>query len=68
MRIADFSEYSVFAEGKKYYLWPEGRMPDAQPQQIAATTEEAAAEDFRPEDNRFPHIQWFRPPEKDVRT
>ena len=43
-------------------------MPDAQPEQIAATTEEANAEGFRPEENRTAYIQWFRPPEESVRT
>ena len=68
MKIGDYKEFAVFAEGKKYYVWPEGKMPDAQPQQIAATTEEANAEGFKPEDNRVAYIQWFRPPEESVRT
>ena len=68
MKIAEFTDYAVYAEGKKYYLWPEGKMPDAQPQQIAATTEEAAAEGFKPEENRIPHIQWFKAPDESVRT
>ncbi|MBP5640469.1 MAG: alpha/beta hydrolase [Victivallales bacterium] len=68
MKISEFKELAVFPDGKKYYLWPESKMPDAQPQQIAATTEEAAAEDFKPENNRIAYIQWFRPPEKNIRT
>ena len=68
MKINEFNEVAVFPEGKKYYLWPEGKMPDAQPQQIAATTEEVASEGFKPEDNRVAYIQWFRPPAENVRT
>ena len=68
MKIAEFKEYEAFAQGKKYYLWPEGKMPDAQPHQIAATTEEAAAEGFKPEENRTAYIQWFQQPDANVRT
>ncbi|MBR4673713.1 MAG: alpha/beta hydrolase [Victivallales bacterium] len=68
MKIAEFNELAVFPEGKKYYLWPDGKMPDAQPHQIAATTEEANAEGFKPGDNRIAYIQWFRSPEENVRT
>ena len=68
MKIAEFPEFAVFPEGKKTYIWPDGKMPDAQPQLIAAITEEVAAEGFRPEDYRIPYLQWFRPPEESVRT
>ncbi len=56
------------AEGPKTYIWPEGKMPDAQPHQIAATTEEAAAEGFSPDENRCAYLQWFQPPPEKVRT
>ena len=68
MKISEMQEFAVFSEGKKYYLWLEGKMPDAQPNQIAATTEEVAAEGFKAEDNRIPYIQWFRPPEETFKT
>ena len=45
-------------------VWPAGRMPDAQPQQIAAMTDEAKAEGFRPEQHRIPYLEWFDAPEK----
>ena len=68
MKIAEFKEFAEYAVGKKYYLWPDGRMPDAQPEQIAATTEEVIAEGFKPEGNRVAYLQWFRPPEECVKT
>ena len=46
----------------KIPLWPEGKIPDFQEQQIAATTEEAKAPGFAREANRMPHIQWFVAP------
>ena len=54
--------------GPKIPLWPEGRMPDAQPHQIAATTEEAAAPGFDPDAARAPHLQWYPAPDPAVAT
>ncbi len=48
--------------GEKIPLWPEGKMPDAQGHQIAATTAEAAAPGFVPAQNRMPHLQWYPAP------
>ena len=45
--------------GEKIPLWPDGKMPDAQDHQIAATTEEAKAPGFDRAANRMPHVQWF---------
>ena len=56
------------AEGPKTYIWPKGKMPDAQDHQIAATTEEAAAPGFVPDENRCANLQWFQPPPANVRT
>ena len=52
---------AVFAlpMGEKIYLWPDGKMPDPQDHQIAATTEEAKAPGFDRAANRMPHVQWF---------
>ena len=58
----------AFAEGKKYYLWTKENMPDTQAKQLAATTEEINEPGFNPDDNRIPHIQWFREPDKDIKT
>ena len=48
--------------GPKTFLWPDGRIPDFQPHQIAATTEEVAAPGFDPDLNRMPYLQWYAPP------
>lgn len=44
-------------------LWPKGKMPDAQPQQIAAMTTIANAKGFKPEKNREPFIEWYDAPQ-----
>jgi len=54
--------FSGYPEGPKTRIWPDGRMPDAQPHQIAATTEEAKAPGFNPDENRAPTLQWFQSP------
>ena len=56
------SSFSGYPEGPKTRIWPDGRMPDAQPHQFAAMTEEAAAPDFNPDENRVATLQWFQPP------
>ena len=46
---------------EREYIWPEGKMPHAQPHQIAATTEEEAAPGFRADAFRRPYIDWYEP-------
>ena len=48
-------------------IWPKGKMPDAQPQQIAAMTDEAGQKDFRPDKHRTAYLEWFDAPAADVR-
>ena len=43
-------------------LWPEGRMPDFQPQQIAARLEVADKPGFDAAANRQPYLQWYEAP------
>ena len=43
-------------------LWPEGRIPDFQEHQIAAMTNEAKAEGFKPEEHRMPYLEWYEVP------
>ena len=43
--------------GERMKIWPEGRMPDAQPHQIAAMTDEK-------EKGKEPYLEWFDPPAK----
>ena len=40
------------------YLWPEGRMPDAQPQQVAAKSSEKAAPGFDAAQFRRPYLDF----------
>ncbi len=49
-------------------LWPKGKMPDAQPHQIAAMLDEARAEGFKPDKHRTPYLEWFDAPAKDRRN
>ena len=46
---------------EREYIWPEGKMPDVQPHQIAAKTEETKAPGFKADDFRRPYIEWFAP-------
>ena len=40
-------------------LWPEGKTPDFQPQQIAATTQEVRTPGFKAAEHTMPHLDWF---------
>lgn len=48
-------------------LWSEGRMPDAQPGQIAAMTDESTAPGFDPAAHRMPYLEWFDAPADSLR-
>ena len=54
------------AAQQRQYLWPKGQMPDAQPQQIAAMTDEANAPGFKPDKHRIPYLEWFPAPDAAV--
>ena len=43
-------------------IWPKGKMPDAQPHQIAAMTDEADGKDFKPDKHRVAYLEWFDAP------
>ena len=45
-------------------LWPEGKIPNFQSGQIAATTQEVKAPGFKPEANTMPHLNWYEPPKE----
>ncbi len=53
--LAAFAAFTASAE--REYLWPEGRMPDAQPHQVAKMTNEGGT-------NALPYIDWRPAPEK----
>ena len=54
--------------GERQYIWPDGRMPDAQPQLIAAMTEDSRADGFKADDWRRPYVEWFAAPPEGRRT
>lgn len=55
------------AAQQREYLWPEGRMPDMQPFQIAAMTDEVEMPGFNPDAYRIPYLEWFPAPEDSVK-
>lgn len=58
-----FSAFVYVQAGKHIPLWPKGKMPDTQPQQIAAMTAEVKAEGFNPDKSRMPFLEWMEEPE-----
>jgi acetyl esterase/lipase len=59
---------AAIAATEREYIWPDGKMPDAQPHQIGATTAETNLPGFKADDFRRPYLDWFDPPEDGVRT
>lgn len=43
-------------------VWPKGKMPDAQPHQIAAMTDEAGSPKFKADKHRVAYLEWFDAP------
>ena len=57
--------------GERQALWPEGKIPDFQPHQIGAMTDETHVgspwkgpknDAFKPEEHRMPYLEWFEKP------
>jgi acetyl esterase/lipase len=48
--------------GDRVALWPEGKIPDYQAQQIAATTQEVKAPGFKAAEHTMPHLDWCEAP------
>ena len=48
--------------GERVALWPEGKIPDFQPQQIAATTLEVKAPEFKAAERAMPYLDWYEAP------
>ena len=48
--------------GERVALWPEGKIPDFQAQQIAATTQEVKAPGFKTAAHTMPHLDWYEAP------
>lgn len=54
----------VASAGERVALWPEGKIPDFQAHQIAATTQEARAPGFKAAEHTMPHLDWYDAPTK----
>ena len=54
----------IQAGAQKVYLWPDGKMPDAQSHQIAAMTDVSKADGFQADAWRRPYIEWMPAPAK----
>lgn len=48
--------------GERIALWPEGRIPDFQPHQIAATSQEVKTPGFAAAEHAMPYLDWYEPP------
>ena len=46
---------------EREFIWPERKMPNVQPHQIAAKTAEKNAPGFNADDFRRPYIEWYAP-------
>ncbi|MBP5790758.1 MAG: alpha/beta hydrolase fold domain-containing protein [Kiritimatiellae bacterium] len=57
------SFFILHSYADRQYVWPEGKMPDAQPHQIAAMTDVSNKEDFNADEWRRPYLDWFAAPE-----
>ncbi|MBR4172717.1 MAG: alpha/beta hydrolase [Kiritimatiellae bacterium] len=66
--IFSFVAGSAIAATEREYIWPDGKMPDAQSHQIGATTAEMRAKGFQPDNFRRPYLDWFDPPAAEGRT
>ena len=52
--------------GQREYIWPKGKMPDAQNHQIAAMTDESLSEKFNADKHRCAYLEWFDAPAKET--
>ncbi len=59
---------AAFAATEREYIWPDGKMPDAQPHQIGATTDETKQPGYKADDYRRPYLDWFEPPAAGVKS
>ena len=52
----------LVCSGEKIPLWPEGKIPNFQSQQIAATTKEVKQPGFKREAHTMPYLEWYQAP------
>lgn len=65
--LSIFITLASFAQQREA-IWPKGKMPDAQEGQIAAMTDEAGKDGFKPEKHRVAYLEWYDAPAPEVRT
>ena len=54
----------AWRNGERVPLWPEGKIPDFQPQQVGAMTDEAETNAEWRAAHRMPYLEWFEAPAK----
>jgi acetyl esterase/lipase len=52
----------LVSAGERVALWPDGKIPDFQPQQIAATTQEVKTPEFKAAEYTMPYLDWYEAP------
>lgn len=52
----------VASAGERVALWPEGKIPDFQSKQIAATRQEAREPGFKATEHDMPYLDWYEAP------
>ncbi len=53
---------ALASAGERVSLWPEGKIPNFQSQQIAATTQEVKAPGFKAAEHTMPYLSWYETP------
>ncbi len=53
---------------QREFIWPKGKMPDAQKEQIAAMTNEVNLPKFNPDKHRIAYLDWYDAPADSVRN
>ena len=63
--IFGFALFSALnCQAERAALWPEGKIPNFQPQQIAATKQDTKAKGFKRGDHTMPYLEWFAQPQE----
>lgn len=57
-----FAAFISVQAGVHVPIWPKAKMPDKQPQQIAAMTAETREKGFNPNTHRIPYLEWMKKP------
>ncbi len=66
--IALLMTIALLAAGERKTVWPKGKMPNRQEHQIAAMTDEAGQEGFKPDKHRVAYLEWYDAPPKEIRN